>query len=349
MEKKEFRVLIKHYYLRGKTISETKEKLKKYYCESAPSHGMIHKWFTEFRCGRTSTTDAERSGRPIEVTNEEMINKIHDIVLEDRRVKVREIVNMVNISSERVCNILHEHLCMKKLSARWVPRLLTVDQKRNRVTMSKQCLDKFQRNPSEFLRRYVTMDETWIHYYTPETKEQSKQWTSSTETAPKKAKTVPSAGKVMASVFWDSKGIIHIDYLEKGKTVTGQYYADLLHSFNAKLRKKRPHLSKKKVLFHHDNAPAHTSAIATAKLFQLRYELVPHPPYSPDLAPSDFFLFPNLKKWLSGRRFYSNDEIINATNEYFDDLQTSYFLKGLEKLEHRWKKCIAVKGDYVEK
>ncbi|KYN03838.1 Acetylcholine receptor subunit alpha-like protein [Cyphomyrmex costatus] len=65
---------------------------------------------------------------------------------------------------------------MKKLSARWAPRLLTVDHKRERVTISKQYLEMFQRNPDEFLRRVITVDETWIHYFTPETKEQSKQW-----------------------------------------------------------------------------------------------------------------------------------------------------------------------------
>ena len=72
----------------------------------------------------------------------------------------------------------------------------------------------FKCNPKEFLRRFLT-DKTWIHWYTPETKEQSKQWTSSGEHAPKKAKTVLSAGKVMATIFWDSQGLNYIDYLEK--------------------------------------------------------------------------------------------------------------------------------------
>ena len=120
------------------------------------------------------------------------------------------------------------------------------------------------------MRHYVTVDEIWIHYYTPETKEQSKQWTSPNERAPKKAKTVRSAGKIMATVFWDSKSKILIDYLEKRKTITGQYYADILDLLNAKLKEKRPHLSKKKVLFHHDNAPARSSAFSTAKLIKLR-------------------------------------------------------------------------------
>ena len=80
----------------------------------------------------TSIFDEERPSRPIEVTMEDMINKIHDIVLADRRVKIREITNIVKISTERIQNVLHETLGMKKLSARWMLRLLTVEQKRNR-------------------------------------------------------------------------------------------------------------------------------------------------------------------------------------------------------------------------
>ena len=70
MEKSEFRVLIKHYFLRGKSIKETKEKLANYYKESAPSHGMVHKWFTGFCYGRISTSDDERPGRPKQVTSQ---------------------------------------------------------------------------------------------------------------------------------------------------------------------------------------------------------------------------------------------------------------------------------------
>ena len=73
-------MLIKHYLLRKKTITQTKAKLDKYYGDSAPSISMVKKWFTEFRCGRASTEDAERSGRPVEVSTSETIEKIHDMV-----------------------------------------------------------------------------------------------------------------------------------------------------------------------------------------------------------------------------------------------------------------------------
>ena len=103
------------------------------------------------------------------------------------------------------------------------------------------------------------------------------------------------------------------------------------------------------MLFHHDNAPAHTSGIVTAKLFDLRYEILPHPPYSLDLAPSDYFLFPDMETWLGGKRFSSNEEVIAATNEYFEGIDKNYFLQGIKKLEYRYNKCIQLKGDYVEK
>jgi histone-lysine N-methyltransferase SETMAR len=349
MEKEQYRSVIRFLYLDGKTCEEIKERLVAVYKDHAPSMTTIRYWFNEFKRGRTSVLDEERPGRPIEVTTDDMVDKIHDIVLADRRVKIREIVEMLNISYERVWHILHEHLGMKKLSARWVPRLLTVDQKRNRVTTSKDCLDMFKRNPNQFLRRFVTVDETWIHHYTPETKVQSAQWVSPGERAPKKAKTVPSAGKVMATVFWDSQGIILIDYLEKGRTITGPYYSELLDRFNAAFKEKRTLPYRKKLLFHHDNAPAHSSAVATAKLVDLGYELLPHPPYSPDLAPCDFFLFPNMKNWLGGKRFRSNEEVITETEAYFAEFEKSYFLEGIKKLEYRWAKCIELKGDYVEK
>ena len=100
-------MLIKHYFLRRKSSKETEGKFEKYYKQSAPSHDMVHKWFTEFRCGRISTIDVERPGHPEEVTSQEMIDKIHDIVLNDRRLKVREISETANISVGCVWHILH--------------------------------------------------------------------------------------------------------------------------------------------------------------------------------------------------------------------------------------------------
>ena len=91
----------------------------------------------EFKCGRQSLEDDPRPGSPVTVATPEMVNKVHDIVMTDRRVTERYIASKTGISQERVHSILTENLEMKKLSARWVPRLLTVDQKHARRTLSR--------------------------------------------------------------------------------------------------------------------------------------------------------------------------------------------------------------------
>ena len=105
-----------------------------------------------------------------------------------------------------------------------------------------------------------------------------------------------STGEVMASVFWDAHGVIFTEYLEKGRTITGAYYAVLLDRLGDEIMKKRPHLKKKKIIFYDDDAPSHTSNIAQAKKHELGFESRPHPPYSSDLASSDYYLFSNLKR-----------------------------------------------------
>ena len=95
-------------------------------------------------------------------------------------------------------------------------------------------------------------------------------------------------------------------------------------------------MKKEKILFHYDNAPSYTSKTAQAKKYELGFESLPHPPYSPELAPSDYYLFLNLKKWLCGRRFESNGEIEWETEGYFGGFDKSYYLEGIEKLKDRW-------------
>ena len=107
--------------MREKTLSETKDKLDKYYWDSAPSYGMVQKWFTELRCGLTSIETIKSPDRRNKITPPEMINTIHDIVLNDPKVKVREIAEIVSTSTERVVNIfacifVHEK-ALRKMSA----------------------------------------------------------------------------------------------------------------------------------------------------------------------------------------------------------------------------------------
>jgi hypothetical protein len=113
------------------------------------------------------------------------------------------------------------------------------------MKITEQCLERFNKNKTDFIRRFITMDEGWCRHYTPESKQQSKQWTEAGCSAPKKTRSVPSAGKLMESVFWGAEGILFIDYLEKSKIITVEYYFNLLTRLDEKIHKKRPGLQNK--------------------------------------------------------------------------------------------------------
>ena len=157
----------------GKNTVETKQWLDKRYGESAPGKSTVIDWYVEFKRVGTNTDDAEWFGHPKSTLVPENVTKVHKIVFCDRKLKLHEIADTLKISEGNVFTIFHESLGRGKLFSKWVPRLLTPDQKQQRVEDSERCLELFKRSKKDFLRRYVTMDEKWIHYYTPETKRSS--------------------------------------------------------------------------------------------------------------------------------------------------------------------------------
>ena len=184
--------------------------------------------------------------------------------------------------------------------------------------MNQSCdnLAFFNADPQDFHARFVTVDESWVHHFTLESKISSMQWKHTDYPTPNKAQVVHSAAKVMSMVFWDSDEIILTDFLEKGRTVTGQYYC-CFHCNNSSMwiRNRSP------------------------------------PPYSPDLARSDYHLFLNFKKkYIGGMRFAENDDVITAVEDQFCfPPKKRLFFQGISKRQHRWEKCVTLKGDYDKK
>jgi len=158
MDKIEYRAVIKSFVKEGLTPNEIHSKFRKVYGHSSHSFPTIKKWAAEFKRGRTSLEDDQREGRLKSAPPPEIIEQVHDMVLDDRRMKVREIAETIGISKERVGYILHEELDIKKLCARWVPSFITADQKRTRMNISEQCLEHFNKNKTDFVRRFITMD-----------------------------------------------------------------------------------------------------------------------------------------------------------------------------------------------
>ena len=311
--KVEYRAVIRYLYLKGKTGKEIHGELADVCGSSAPSYTQVKFWVVEFKRGRTSLEDEARSGHPLDATDEEMCMKVRDLVYSDRRIQVEEIAQALGISHGGVSTILHDRLDMRKLTARWVPRSPSDEQMATRTLVCSALLKRF-RSKDDFLLRLVTVDETWVHYYEPDNKAQSRQCVGPGSPRPKKFKTQPSAGKVMATVFWEAKGVIMLDFLPKS-TITGVYYAILLDQLRTAIREKRRGKLSKGVLLQQDNARVHTCKVAMDAVERNGYELIPHPAYLPDQAPSDFFLFPNLKKDIRGLHFRSHEEVVTTVEE----------------------------------
>ena len=157
------------------------------------------------------------SGRPSDATDEEMCNIVRYLVYSDRRVKVEEIANALHISHGSVSTILHDRLGMRKLTACWVPNSLSDEQMATRASVCSALLKRFMSKEDDFLSSLVTVDETWVHYYDPENKAQSRQWVGPGSPRPKKFKTQPSAGKVMAAVFRDVQRRYYVGLSSKEK------------------------------------------------------------------------------------------------------------------------------------
>uniref|UniRef100_A0A3B5BAW3 Mos1 transposase HTH domain-containing protein n=1 Tax=Stegastes partitus TaxID=144197 RepID=A0A3B5BAW3_9TELE len=343
MDKKEARAVIKDLHKKGMTAKEIHKNMRNALGEHSPCYSTVKKWVADFKRGRESTSDDPRSGRPKSATTHGQVETIHLMVMNDRRVTVQHIAESMDISVGSVHAVLTDVLGMSKLSARWVPRMLTPDQRLRRMEISRTLLDRFQADPEKFIGRFVTQYETWVHHFDPE----SKRWKHMGCPAPKKLKKEASVDRVKASVFWDSEGLLMIDFLQKGQTVKGDYYASRLQKLKEAIKDKRRGKLQAGVLLLQDFTSVHTAQVEEAA--KCGFELLPHAPYSPDLAPSDFYLFPKLRSHFGGRHFQSDDEVIRAVEEYLDAQDATFFREGIAKLEHRWTKCIEFRGNYVEK
>jgi len=145
------------------------------------------------------------------------------------------------------------------------------------------------------------------------------------------------------------EGTVYKEFVPTGQTVNSGFYCKVLRRLCEKVRRHRPQLWREQTwLLHHDNAPSHTAVLTHQFLAKNKTAVIPHPPYSPDLAPCDFFLFPKMKLKLKGRRFDTSEEIQAETQKVLDTLAEKYFQEAFQKWRRRWDRCLHGGGDYFE-
>jgi len=184
-------------------------------------------------------------------------------------------------------NIVHDDLGCRKVCGRWVPRQLSDNHKHARQTIYQEHLDCHAREGDAFLHRIVTGDESWVYHYETENKTHCLQPTKNSRHR------LP-----LGKSCWPSfSGTILVPFQEKGQTVTSARYSDMLvNELKPAIRSKCWGLLSKRVLLLHNNVHPHMVAHTVDTLCALKFEVLKHPSYSPDLVPSDFHLFGPMKE-----------------------------------------------------
>ena len=347
LSRENFRAMIFYDFRRGFTQKQCFESLQSAFDNEAPSKASVYNWFNEFKRGRLSLKDEEKPGRPKTVVTPENIDAVRKLIEQDRHVTYCEIEATLDISTTRIQKILHEHLMVRKLCARWIPHKLTDAQKQVRVDWCHQMLEKFAGGASKSVYYIVTGDESWIYAYEPETKNQSSVWVFENEEYPTKVVRSRSTSKQMVACFFTKTGHVATMALENQKTVNSAWYTTIcLPQVFDELRKTN---KRRRIILHHDNASSHTSCHTNEFLAAKNIELMGHPPYSPDLAPSDFFLFPTIKDKLRGQRFSTPETAVEAFKNRVLEVSHEEWKKCYDKWFERMEKCINLKGEYFEK
>ena len=344
----EVRAVVRFLNARNFSAAEIHRQLVEVYGKNVTSRQSVVKWCSKFKNGRVETDDYARSGRPITAHTTENKARVERALLENRRLTIDELEDELNISHGSIVRIIKD-LNFHKVCARWVPRALSEDNKANRMACALAFFQQYAMNGHEFLSRIVTGDETWVHHHTPETKRASMVWKHPWSPPPQKFKVVKSAGKLMATVFWDIQGVLLVEFLEKGTTINAASYCETLSRLRNAIKRKCPGLLTRGVMLLHDNACPHAATVTQQNLECFKWTIIDHPPYSPDLAPSDFHLFPALKEHLSGQRFSTDDDIKSAVTKWLNAQGTDFYRVDIEKLVPRLDKCLNKNGDYVEK
>ena len=263
----------------------------------------------------------------------------------ERRVSIETISAQFDVIVGIVLTIIREELKMQKICAKFVPRVLREDQRERRCHDSRDMVELISSDPA-VLDALVTSMKAGC---TAMTKRQSYQSKHAGSPRPKKTRLSKSTHKLLMIPFFDSTGMIYMHWVPTGQTVNKEYYVEVLREFRKRFRRKRPALFKSgQWHFHQDNAPVNNSIVLRDYLTKMGIKTVPQPPYSQDLAPCDFCLFPKLKEKLRGCRYETIEEMKEAVTKVIDMLTQEDVYGAFQKLLERYNKCIAAGGDYFK-
>ncbi|GBL91735.1 hypothetical protein AVEN_71374-1 [Araneus ventricosus] len=222
-----------------------------------------------------------------------MVEQVKQLIRADRRMTIEELTQEVGISHGSIHAILSDDLKMKRVSAKFVPRLLNPNQMETRQLTAAECFEKSTEDPT-FLE--TSLQVTRPVHLRPGDKDAVIRMAHNVLSSTKEITSCQiQKKKVMLVAFFGNEGVVHHEFVPDGQSVNGPFYMQVLKRLREAIRRKRPAKWQGGWSLHHDNAPSHTSIVVQMWLAKKNILLLHQPPYSPDLAPSDFWLFPKIK------------------------------------------------------
>jgi histone-lysine N-methyltransferase SETMAR len=335
-QKTQFRHSLLFQYKQGHTAAQSHRVSRAVLGNKSLHESSSRRWFAKFKSGDESLKDKQRPGRPSKFDQQPLLQLLES----NSRLSTRDMAREL-----QACHMtIYRHLLklgFEQKYGQWIPHDLTDDQKKKR---KKTCEDLLAlRADKEWLKQLVTGDEKWVLYVNHTRK---KQWLPSGQEPEPDPKAPLHPKKVMLCVFWDYKGVIWYELLPYGKTITARVYSHQLHQMAQSLQEKRPMRSK--TYFLHDNAKPHTANLTKKKLKALKWEVLPHAPYSPDLAPTDYHLFRSLQHFLREKKFDDFASVKSAIESFFVSRSPDFYSDGIFKLPGRWSQVVESGGEYIK-
>ena len=215
--------------------------------------------------------------------------------------------------------------------------------------MCKGTFENIQSCNSRVISNLLTDDETWVHMFEPQRRADNKQWKRKGKKPLCIAKRTISSKKMLYAIFFNSSGPVIQVPCPSGHTVTGRFYKNsVLKKVKEFYNKKPPSKGWSGVDLLHDNASSHKCKVVKSFLASEKLKVLNHPPYSPDLSPCDFFLFPRLKKTLSGNKCMSRSSLGSAIYQYLQQIPKEDYLSAFRNWVKRLQKYVSAKGEYFE-
>lgn len=334
------RILLLHYWKKGFSARSAAVEICEVEGDKFVSKSAAIKWFQRFNSGNTDLNDESRSGRPSTVDSQAIMNSANA----NPCTSVRRLSDEVQIPKSSVHRKLLSH-GKRNRRCKVVPHDLTPEQAEKRLQVCEQLL--LYPNDERFLKTIVTCDEKWVYFRNPDLRN---QWLSPNQSPIPVAKRQRFEHKVLLCVWWNYEGPIHFELVPNGRTITAQFYVEQLQRMYEILAAKYPALiNRKRALLQQDNARPHVACQTKNKIRELEgIEVIPHPAYSPDLAPSDYYLFRSMAHYLQGKSFQNVEEVRTGITDFFISKPKEWYMNGIKELTGRWLKTIKHKGLYFE-